>query len=448
MYSKGNGSMEVKMFKINELIEYVRNPRKNDAVVDRMVGCIKEFGFRIPIVAKSDGSVVDGHLRLKAAKKLGMAEVPVVIADDLTDAQIKAFRLIANQSANWADWDEELLKLELEDLKDLNFDLDLTGFDLSEVERLLRNDNVEEDDYDEMPVEGIPVVSKLGDLWILGEHRLLCGDSTKIEDVKKLMAGKLADMVFCDPPYNIRINNIIGLGSVHHSEFQMASGEMTEQEFIDFLSLVFKNLVAVSKDGSIHYQCMDWKHIYEIMVASRAAYTEFKQLCVWNKDNGGMGTFYRSKHELIFVFKNGTAKHTNNFELGQHNRYRTNVWDYAGMNSFSVKEQLKTDDGRQVSGTNELMKMHPTVKPVKLVADAILDCSLHGELILDLFGGSGTTLIACEETDRKCCMMELDPKYVDTIIHRWQKHTNQKAILESTGKTFDEIELNGVESCH
>jgi DNA modification methylase len=432
--------MEIQTFKIEDLIEYARNPRKNDAVVDRMVSCIKEFGFRIPIVAKSDGSVVDGHLRLKAAKKLDMTEVPVVIADDLTDAQIKAFRLIANQSANWAEWDDELLKLELEDLKNLNFDLDLTGFDLSEVERLLRNDDVQEDDYDEIPSdnESIPVVSKLGGLWILGDHRLLCGDSTKIEDVKRLMDGHIADMVFCDPPYNVRIDSIIGLGSVHHDEFQMASGEMSEQEFIDFLTVVFKNLVAVSKDGSIHYHCMDWKHIYEIMIAGRAAYTEFKQLCIWNKDNGGMGSFYRSKHELIFVFKNGTAAHTNNFGLGQYGRYRTNVWDYSGMNSFSARDQ-----------ENELLKMHPTVKPVKLVADTILDCSLHGELILDPFGGSGTTLIACEETDRRCCMMELDPKYVDTIIRRWQKHTNQKAILESTGKTFEEAEsqITGGESC-
>jgi DNA modification methylase len=431
---RDNNGMEVKTFKIEDLIEYARNPRKNDAVVDRMVGCIKEFGFRIPIVAKSDGSVVDGHLRLKAAKKLGMTEVPVVIADDLSETQIKAFRLIANQSANWAEWDDELLKLELEDLKNLNFDLDLTGFDLSEVERLLRNEDIHEDDYDEMPSNdgNIPVVSKLGDLWILGEHRLLCGDSTKIEDVKKLMARKIADMVFCDPPYNVRISNIIGRGSVHHDEFAMASGEMSEQEFIDFLILVFKNLVAVSKAGSIHYHCMDWKHVYEIMVASRAVYSELKQLCVWNKDNGGMGSFYRSKHELIFVFKNGTAAHTNNFELGQHGRYRTNVWDYSGMNSFSARDQ-----------ENELLKMHPTAKPVKLVADAILDCSLNGELILDLFGGSGTTLIACEETDRRCCIMELDPKYVDTIIRRWQKYTGEQAVLESTNQKFNEVE-----SCH
>ncbi|GHT98690.1 methyltransferase [Alphaproteobacteria bacterium] len=432
--------MDIKMFAVEDLVEYARNPRKNDDVVDKMVACIKEFGFRIPIVAKSDGTVVDGHLRLKAARKLAIKEVPVVIADDLTDTQIKAFRLVANQSANWAEWNEELLKLELEDLKNLDFDLDLTGFDLNEVERLLRNEEIQEDDFEEsIPDENVPVISKVGDLWILGKHRLLCGDSTKMEDIKKLMDDDVADMVFCDPPYNVRINNIIGLGSVHHDEFVMASGEMSEQEFIDFLTIVFKNLVAVSKDGSIHYHCMDWKHIYEIIVAGRAAYTEFKQMCVWNKDNGGMGTFYRSKHELIFVFKNGTAKHTNTFELGQNGRYRTNVWDYAGINSFVSKERTEKN-GHIVSGGSELLKMHPTVKPVKLVADAILDCSLDGELILDLFGGSGTTLIASEETDRKCCMMELDPKYVDVIIRRWEKATGKQAILESTGKTFEEME--------
>lgn len=440
--------MQIKTFKTEDLIEYARNPRKNDDVVDKMVSCIKEFGFKIPIVAKSDGSVVDGHLRLKAARKLGLIDVPVVIADDLTDAQIKAFRLVANQSANWAEWNDELLKLELEDLKNLKFDLELTGFDLAEIESFLNKDRkIIEDELDDEELQNEPVepISKLGDLWILGNssvepvHRLLCGDSTKIEDVKTLMAGELADMVFCDPPYNLKINNIIGLGSAHHEEFQMASGEMTEAEFIDFLTVVFKNLVAVSKDGTIHYQCMDWKHIYEIMVAGRSAYSEFKQLCVWNKNNGGMGTFYRSKHELIFVFKNGTAKHTNNFDLGQYGRYRSNVWDYDCINNFSNCERVKKEDGSEVYGANELLKIHPTVKPVQLVADAVLDCSTQGDLILDLFGGSGTTLIACEQTDRKCAIMEIDPKYVDTIIRRWQKHTGKQAILESLGKTFEEV---------
>lgn len=425
---KSESKLIFKTFKTCELIEYARNPRNNDAVVDKMVACIKEFGFRIPIVAKSDGSVVDGHLRLKAARKLGLEEVPVVIADDLSEAQIKAFRLVANKSANWAEWNEEFLHLELLDLKDMDFDLDLTGFDFSELEKYLRNENVKEDDFEETETdENLVLVTKPGDLWILGEHHLLCGDSTKIEDVQKLMDGKIADMVFTDPPYNVKVGSISGLGKNHHSEFAMASGEMSDQEFIDFLSVVFKNLVSVSKDGSIHYICMDWKHIYEIISAGRSEYTEFKQLCVWNKNNGGMGTFYRSQHELIFVFKNGTATHTNNFGLGENGRYRTNVWDYAGMNTFSPDR-------------DELLAKHPTVKPVRLIADAILDCSNHGETILDLFGGSGTTMIACEETERKCYMMELEPKYCDTIIRRWQHHTGKPAILESTGKTFDEIE--------
>ena len=402
-------SLQYSIVSTDSLIEYARNPRKNDAVVDKMVACIEEFGFRIPIVAKSDGSVVDGHLRLKAAKKLGLKEVPVVVAD-------------------WAEWNEELLRLELEE--DTNFDLNLTGFDLDEIDRLLQQDKKESAIAESSVDDEQPIISKAGDLWLLGEHRLLCGDSTKIEDVKRLMNGHVADMIFTDPPYNVKVSNISGLGKIHHREFAMASGEMTEQEFIDFLSSVFSNLATVSKDGSIHYICMDWKHIYEIIVAGRNSYTEFKQLCVWNKGTGGMGTFYRSQHELIFVFKNGTAKHTNNFELGENGRYRTNVWNYAGMNNFA------TDD------RDELLKMHPTVKPLQLVIDAILDCSNYGETILDLFGGSGTTLIASEETHRKCCMMELDPKYVDTIVRRWQKHTGKQAIHAESGKTFDELEDN------
>ena len=424
-----SSSLQFKIYPIDSLIEYARNPRKNDAVVDRMVSCIKEFGFRIPIVAKSDGTVVDGHLRLKAARKLGMKDVPVVIADDLSDAQIKAFRLLANQSANWAEWDDELLKLEFEDLKNADFDLELTGFDLNEIEKFLRNDDVKEDDFEETPIdEDTPVVTKHGDLWLLGEHRLLCGDSTKSDNVQKLMNSDIADMVFTDPPYNVQVSRISGKGSTKHDEFSMASGEMSEAEFVEFLEKIFSNLTAFSKNGSIHYVCMDWKHIYEIISAGREKYSEFKQLCVWNKGSGGMGSFYRSQHELIFVFKNGTEKHTNNFELGQFGRNRTNVWDYAGMNSFSAENR------------DDLLKVHPTVKPLRLVADAILDCSNHGEIILDLFGGSGTTLIACEETNRKCRMMEFEPKYCDVIIKRWQKNTGQQAIHAESGRNFDELE--------
>lgn len=434
--TKNTSKLQFKFIATDFLIAYARNPRKNDSVVDQMVSCIKEFGFRIPIVAKSDGTVVDGHLRLKAAKKLGLKEVPIVIADDLSEAQIKAFRLVANQSANLAEWDDELLKLELEDLKDADFDLELTGFDLNEIEQYLRNDDIQEDGFEEESIEEVQeIITKPGDLWILGNHRLLCGDSRNSSDVQKLMNGNLADMVFTDPPYNVQVSKISGKGTTKHAEFVMASGEMSEDEFIHFLEEIFSNLIEFTKNGSIHYICMDWKHIYEIISAGRKKYSEFKQLCVWNKGKGGMGAFYRSQHELIFVFKNGEAKHTNNFGLGQFGRTRTNVWDYAGMNNFAEKDRA------------ELIKMHPTVKPVRLVADAILDCSNHGEIILDLFGGSGTTLIACEETDRKCCMMELDPKYCDVIIKRWQRAVASNKLLREekqvihaeTGKTFKEI---------
>ena len=420
--SNTNSNLKFKTFKIADLIEYAGNPRKNDAVVDKMVGCIKEFGFRIPIVAKSDGTVVDGHLRLKAARKLGLEEVPVVIADDLSEAQIKAFRLVANQSANWAEWDEELLKLELEELKEMNFDLGLTGFDLDEISEILKNDIEESTSElnDEEAQKEMKIVSKLGDLWILGNHRLLCGNSTSESDVRKLMNGQLADVVFTDPPYNVKVSNISGINKEHkHAEFLMASGEMTEEEFIEFLSKIFHNLASFSKNGSLHYVCMDWKHVYEIITAGKKNYDALKQLCIWNKGVGGMGNFYRSQHELIFVFKNGKE------EKPFHGN-RSNIWNYPGMNSFATENR------------DELLASHPTVKSLPLVKDAILDASDESDLVLDLFGGSGTTLIAAEETNRKCCMMELEPKYVDTIIRRWMNLTDRR-VIHATGKTFEEI---------
>lgn len=416
-----NSNLKFKTFKTADLIEYAGNPRKNDAVVDKMVGCIKEFGFRIPIVAKSDGTVVDGHLRLKAARKLGLEEVPVVIADDLSEAQIKAFRLVANQSANWAEWDEELLKLELEELKEMNFDLGLTGFDLDEISEILKTDESTSELDEEEPQKEIKIVSKLGDLWILGNHRLLCGNSTSESDVRKLMNDQLADMVFTDPPYNVKVSNISGINKEHkHAEFLMASGEMTEEEFIGFLSKIFHNLVLFSNDGSLHYVCMDWKHVYEIITAGKKNYNALKQLCIWSKGTGGMGNFYRSQHELIFVFKNGKEE-----KLFHGNR--SNVWNYPGMNSFATENR------------DELLASHPTVKSLPLVKDAILDASNEGDLVLDLFGGSGTTLIAAEETNRKCCMMELEPKYVDTIIRRWMNLTDLRVIHAETGKAFEDI---------
>ena len=423
-------SLKIQNIPTDKLVEYARNPRKNDAVVDKMIACIKEFGFRIPIVAKSDGTVVDGHLRLKAARKIGLKEVPVVNADDLTEAQIKAFRLVANQSANWAEWDEELLKLEFKELDDLDFDLELTGFDLDEIEKYLQDDkDIQEDNFneDEIFEESKKVITKPGNLWILSNHRLLCGDSTNENNVKKLMNNQIADRIFTDPPYNLESDRLVRADILRHDDFLMAAGKMSEQEYTNFLDKVFKNLISESKDGSIHYICMDWRHVYEVMTAAKNNYSEFKQLCVWNKKNMGLGSFYRNKHELVFVFKNGTAEHTTHIGAIDSARTRTNVWEYASMNSYGADDRT------------ELSALHPTVKPVRLVADAILDCSNRSDLILDLFGGSGTTMIACEETDRKCYMMEIDPKYCDVSIRRWQKLTGQQAILEANGKTFYEL---------
>jgi DNA modification methylase len=253
---------------------------------------------------------------------------------------------------------------------------------------------------------------------------VLCGDATRAEAFAALLGEERAQMVFTDPPYNVPIDgHVCGLGRVKHREFAMAVGEMSPAEFIAFLETVLDNLVAHSGDGAIHFICMDWRHIGELLAAADLSYRELKNVCVWNKTNGGMGSLYRSKHELIFVFKSGGAPHINNVALGKHGRYRTNVWDYAGVNSLKA-------------GRLDELALHPTVKPVALVADAILDCSNRGGLVLDCFLGSGTTLIAAEKTGRRAAGMELDPTYVDTALRRWEAFTGGKAIHAESGRSF------------
>jgi DNA modification methylase len=273
-----------------------------------------------------------------------------------------------------------------------------------------------------------PVVTQAGDLWVLGNHRLLCADARDRAAYESLFEGAKAEFVFTDPPYKVAIDgNVCGLGRIRHRDFAMASGEMSEAEFIAFLETVFERLAENTVDGSIHQICMDWRHMWEMLAAGRKVYSELKNLCVWNKTNAGMGSFYRSKHELVFVWKSGTAAHTNHFELGQHGRNRTNVWDYAGISSMRA-------------GRLEELAMHPTVKPVALVADAIKDCSRRGGLVLDPFCGSGTILIAAERTGRKARALEIDPTYVDVGVRRWQTYTGKTAILAASGETFETIE--------
>ncbi len=272
-------------------------------------------------------------------------------------------------------------------------------------------------------------VSKPGDIWSLGPHSIYCGNALTEASYAVLMSGKKADLVFVDPPFNVRIDgHATGLGAVRHREFAMAAGEMDETEFIAFLTQACRLLARFSTDGALHFICIDWGHIFELLSAGRAVYQELKNMCVWAKDNAGMGSLYRSQHELVFVFKHGSASHRNNIQLGKHGRYRSNVWRYAGMNSIG----RTTDEGN-------LLALHPTVKPVALVADAILDCCKRGDIVLDAFLGSGTTLMAAERVGRICHGMEIDPRYVDTAIRRWQKWTGQRARHARTNRYFDTL---------
>lgn len=413
-----------------------RNPRTHSKKQLRQIAdSIREFGFTNPVLLDERDGIIAGHGRVEAAKMLEMDEVPTIQISHLNADEIRAYVIADNKIAEQAGWDTEILAKEFKLLEaaDLDFSLDITGFDLPEIDFMISDHSDKSGDEppeDIPPIDSsCPAVSQCGDAWIIGNHHLVCGDATEPASFERLMGGHLARMVFTDPPYNVPIGgHVSGLGLTQHREFAMASGEMSPKEFTDFLRTVFANLSEVATDGSMHFVCMDWRHVREIVGAGWDVYAELKNICVWNKSNGGMGSLYRSKHELVFVFKKGTASHINNVELGRHGRHRTNVWDYAGVNTFS-KER-----------TNELA-MHPTVKPVAMVADAIMDCSNRGDIVLDAFSGSGTTLIAAEQTGRRAFAMELDPLYVDVAIRRFEKQFGITAVLEGTGQTYDEVWL-------
>lgn len=415
-----------------------RNARKHSRKqIGQIADSIRTFGWTNPVLVDDRNTIIAGHGRLEAARLLNLTEVPVVRLSHLTPEQIRAYAIADNRLAELAGWDKELLSLELGELMEmeLSFDIELTGFEMGEIDLLLGTD-VPTGQPPEPPLPDTPAkpVTRPGDIWVLGEHRLICGDALDPATYDRLMAGWKADLVICDPPYNVRISgHVSGLGKVQHREFAMASGEMSETQFIAFLTRAFRLLAEHSRDGSLSFQYMDWSHAYEILTAGREVYRELKNICVWNKDNGGMGSLYRSKHELVFVFKNGSGPHVNNVELGRFGRYRTNIWDYPGMNS-------------KHKGREEALALHPTVKPVAMFADAILDCSNRGDIVLDAFLGSGTTLLAAERTGRVCRGIEIDPAYVDVAITRWQQMTGNEARLEGSNETFAEISAQRAEA--
>lgn len=418
---------------VSSLKPHERNPRTHSKKqIQQIAESITRFGFTNPVLVDASNSIIAGHGRIEAARSLGLQTVPALRLEHLTEAERRAYVIADNRLAELAGWDDALLAQEIEAVLGLDsqFDLALTGFYPAEIEKLLNSlDDPGKSGDEAVEVdEAVPVVSGRNDLWVLGQHRIICGDATDPAVYAQLLDGEKAQMVFTDPPYNVPVNgHICGLGKVKHDEFVMASGEMSEAEFVAFLTKVTDNLAKFSVDGSIHFVCMDWRHMRDLLTAGAVSYGELKNLIVWNKDNGGMGAFYRSKHELVFAFKNGTAPHINNFQLGQHGRYRTNVWDYAGVNSLR--------DGR-----DEELAMHPTVKPVAMVADAILDCSRRNGIVLDAFSGSGTTIIAAERTKRQARAIELDPRYVDVAIRRWEKETGGNAVLANSEMTFAEAE--------
>ncbi len=418
---------------ITSLKPYAGNARTHSKKqIKQIAASIERFGFTNPVLVSDDGEIIAGHGRVCAAKLLGWKAVPTIALSHLSEVERRAYVLADNKLALNAGWDRDILAIELQALVDFQFDVELTGFSLAEVDIVLDEANEADPGKVDAPEDevafasGAPV-SRHGDLWQLGRHKLLCGDARSEIDFAALMGTEHADLVFTDPPYNVKIDgNVCGLGSVRHREFAFACGEMSENQFTAFLAETLGNAAAVMRDGAIAYVCMDWRHMGEMLAAGRAVFTELKNLVVWNKTNGGMGAFYRSKHELVFVFKQGTAPHTNSFGLGETGRYRTNVWDYAGISSISG------------SRADELA-MHPTVKPVALIADAIRDCSRRGELVLDCFGGSGSTLIAAEKTGRCARLIEYDPLYCDTIVQRWEKLTGKRASLAVTGDCFEDV---------
>lgn len=398
------------------------------AQIKSLCKSIAAFGFNVPILVDNEGRIVGGHARVTAAVRLGLSEVPAIRIQHLNEPQIKAFMLADNRLAELACWDDQALGVVLLELStlDLDFDLDATGFAMAEID--LRIEALEErhDDAAEIAVAAGPSITQPGDMWLLGRHRLLCGNALDAADWSQLMGDDLAALVVTDPPYNVPIGgHVSGLGQHRHREFAMAVGEMDAAGFTTFLRTAMSQAYRHAKPGSLHYWAMDWRHVAEIGAAGHAAYERLINICVWQKNQPGMGSFYRSQHELFFVFAKAGAAPRNNIQLGRFGRSRSNIWSYPGAASLA-----------RTSEEGNPLAMHPTVKPLALVCDILLDASVRGDIVADPFAGSGTCVIAAEKLGRVARAIELDPLYCDTIIRRWCKWTGEEARRQRDGATF------------
>lgn len=422
MYTLSNHP-QLRMRVISELRPDPNHSRKHDKKqIERIVSSIRRFGWRGAILIDPDDQIIDGHAMVEAAKLAGLTEVPTICETFLNATERRAFTLANSRMAEMSEWDEDQLNRELDFLFSEVGGLEGTGFDLSDLDFSISEEAPPEEAV-ELPHPDDTPVTRLGDLWWCGPHRIYCGDARDARSFEALLGEDRAQLVTGDLPYNVMVNgHVRGNGKQDFREFAMASGEMSPAEFTTFMRSIFRNCVRFSTDGSIHYQCMDWRHLREILDAAEGVYTEFKQLVVWAKPSGGLGAFMRSRHELILVFKSGRGRHTNNIGL---KRYRTNVVEYPGCSGFYR--------GREAD-----LAAHATVKPTALFADFLLDCSNRGDLVLDPCAGSGTILLAAHRTGRRAAAIEIDPLYVDTALRRLCGVSGVVPTL-SDGRTFDEV---------
>ena len=424
---------------IDEIRPDPRNPRRHNArQIEKLARVIAKLGCNVPLVLDRNGNLLAGHARYLACKRLGVEYVPSISLEHLDEHQARAFALSDNRLAELSEWDEPLLAQHLKELSQvLDFEIELSGFEVGEIDLKIQNldsdGEAEADGADTLPpcASSKPPVTRPGDLWVLGddEHRILSADASEAASYTTLMDTKRAAMVLSDLPYNLRIADVSGFGRVKHREFIMGAGEMNEAEFIHFLTGVFSLFARHSKGGSLHYLFMGWQHIRELLAAGKVSYTELKNIAIWTKNAPGMGSFYRSQHEMIAIFLSGRGAHRNNVRLGEFGRNRSNVWPYPSVNSF----------GRAGEEGN-LTALHPTLKPVALLADAIMDASARGDIILDGFVGAGSTIIAAARTGRRCYALEIDPLYTDTAVRRWQAYTRDRARHAASGRFFDAME--------
>jgi DNA modification methylase len=424
---------QIEMVPLKNLKKSERNVRTHPKKqIEQIANSIVRFGFISPIVADEKNRIRAGFGHAEAAESIGLKIVPVLRLTNLNEPELRAYMLADNRIAEDAGWDRELLAIELNELQvalpEIGLDLSITGFEAAQVDSIIEDfAESQVNPADEIPDIGEIATAYPGDLFQLGNHRLFCGDARNGNHYSRLMGTETAVMAFLDPPYNVRVQGHVGgRGRVKHREFKHGSGELTSPQFTQFLRDALGTSAQFIRDGGIVYVCMDWRHGAELQEAGASVFDELKNICVWVKSNAGQGSFYRSAHEFIYVYKCGTAPHINNFGLGQNGRSRSNVWRYAGVNSFRA-------------GRMDDLKMHPTVKPVAMIADAMKDCSRRGSIILDCFAGSGSTIMAAEQVGRRAYCMEIDPLYVDVAIRRWQRTTRKDAIPQSTGQTFDEL---------